>query len=252
MIHTHPEPIPPLIADAVKKMKKQGLLSKDFVPRRVDAKPEPTPEEEEKMVSQILNREELFRFAYVPFVIAALVWDYLDTILYYAAYLRIQPVKQVCRLMKQLKIEYDRIRAPFVDMEHQNSEQENMLVFEEGVKEIMSLYLVNLKCDLASEYPELEQDYRDYLLAIYECKITLDALLRYTRKQEEIVAKRVGYKIDHILPKELYRVAALLPIYIGDKPISPRFQKQQETYISTFATQMALIGFNDIPDNKER
>lgn len=252
MIYHNAEPIPPLIADAVEKMKKKGLLPKDFLPRKVDTKPEPTPEEEEKRVSQILNREELFRFAYVPFVIAALVWDYLDTILYYAAYLRIQYVKRLGRVMKQLKIDYDRIRAPFVDMEHQNSEQENMLVFEDGVKEIMNLYIVNIKCDLASEYPELEQDYRDFLLAVYQCKITLDALLRYTAKQEEIVAKRVGHKIGHILPTELYRVAAMLPLYVGDKPISPQFQKQQQTYVSTFATQMALIGFNNIPDNNER
>lgn len=44
-------------------------------------------ESEEEKLSKILDQDTLFRFAYIPFVIANLAWDYADTIILMASQL---------------------------------------------------------------------------------------------------------------------------------------------------------------------
>lgn len=205
-----------------------------------------TPVQEDEQIekiklSKILDRDSLFRFAYVPFVIARLVWDYTDTLLDLSALMKLRETRPLCRAIRELRRDYDRFRARYIDEAHKESEEENMLVFEDGVSDITKLLLTNIRIDLKSEYPDLRPEFVDFLVAVYQCEITLLSLLRYTEKQTEKVERLVGHKIGKILPSELRRLSILVPQFVGDKPISDRFRKQKQTYVETFATQMALI-----------
>lgn len=212
--------------------------------RRMAIAEQQREERETLKLSKILDQDTLFRFAYVPFVIAELVWDYADTILTLSAMMR-NGAKKLCRAVKELRRDYDRERTPYIDEAHRDSEVENMYVFEDGVKDIYSQMLVNLRCDLKSEYPSLDNDNVDFLTAVYQCNITLQSLLLYTRKQTEKIERIVGHRIGNILPKQMYKLARLIPEFVDNKPASDRFRKLKKQYEQTFATQIALIELSD-------
>lgn len=205
-------------------------------------------EEAEKLkLSKILDRDTLFRFAYVPFVIAELAWDYADTVLTLSAMMK-TGAKKLCRAVRELRREYERERARFIDQAHKDSEVENMYVFEDGVKDIYTQMLVNVRCDLNSEYPSLDKDSVDLLTAVYQCDITLQSLILYTQQQTSKIERIVGHRIGKILPAQVYQLARLMPEFVGDKPASERFNKLKKQYEKTFATQIALIELNDTLD----
>lgn len=53
----------------------------DNLERQEKERAERRERELRERIETMFNREELFRFAYVPFVIAELVWDYADTVI---------------------------------------------------------------------------------------------------------------------------------------------------------------------------
>ena len=207
-------------------------------------------QQKELKLFEVLDSETSMRFAYVPFVVAQLAWDYADTIVDVASMLKLHPTKKLCRAVRELKRQYDRVRDGFTNHAHTNSEIENMYVFEEGVSDLFSLYLKNIESDLKSEYPNLEEDYRNYLLAIYQCHIVLQSIYRYCEMMKEKVEKIVGHQIGDVLPKELRRLDILVMAFVGDKPISAKFDAQQKTYAQCLANRMTLVELVD-KDNPE-
>lgn len=203
-------------------------------------------------IDKMFNREELFRFAYVPFVIAELVWDYADTVIIMSQNLGNPATRRLSRAIRNARTDYDRLRHQYIDEEHREREIENGYVFEEATKRITAQMMLNVRIDINSEYPALNDKSRDLLLAVYQCHITSRALLRYLDRQSERIAKRVGHSIGKMLPPAYYIMDKLIPEFIGDKPASAHFRKLMNDYIDTFATQMALVELNDITDNQQQ
>lgn len=201
--------------------------------------------QKEQKLSEILDTETLMRFAYVPFVVAQLAWDYADTIIDIATLLRLHPTKKLCRAIRELKRRYDNVRDEYTNYAHRSSEIDNMYVFEDGVSDLFSLYLKNIEFDLKIEYPDLDKEYRGYLLAIYQCHIVLQSIYRYAEMQKAKIEKIVGHTIGDVLPTELRRLDILVMAFVGDKPVSPKFASQQKTYAQCLANRMTLIELND-------
>lgn len=199
-------------------------------------------------IETMFNREELFRFAYVPFVIAELVWDYADTVIIMAQRLNSPACRRLSRAIRNARAEYNHLRHRYIDAESREREIENGYVFEEGTKRITAQMMLNVRLDIDREYPVLNEESRDLLLAVYQCHITSRALLRYLDRQSAQVSKRVGLPIGKMLPPSYYVMDKLIPEYIGDKPASVRFRKLMNDYINTFATQIALVELNDVPE----
>lgn len=208
-----------------------------------------------RLVEQMFDREELFRFAYVPFVIAELVWDYADTVIIMSRHLNNPATRKLSRAIRDARRDYDSLRRQHIDAEHRERELENGYIFEDAVNDITSQLLLNVRLDIKSEYPQLNDESRDLLLAVYQCHILSRALLKYIDKQLRAASKRIGNTVGDILPSSYYIMDKLIPEYIGDKPASERFKKLMGQYIDTLATQIALIGLNDASlddnDNQE-
>lgn len=233
---------------AIAQARRKGRIPVESAPPpRPVPMPEVRPREKSDAaeILRTLDRTQLFRFAYVPFSIAQLVWDYVGTINDLAALMRIRETRPLARTVVALRREYDRIRAPYVDEQHQRSEVDNMYVFEDAVKSITDLYLINLRSDLEREYPLLDKEYVDYLTAVYQALILYDALMEYTDRQRLKVERMLGRGIGNLMPGPFYRLRGLIGEYIGDKPISDAFKARQRDYVITLATQMALIELDD-------
>lgn len=207
--------------------------------------------QKEQKLSEILDTDTLMRFAYIPFVVAQLAWDYADTIIDIATLLRLHPTKKLCRAIRELKRRYDNVRNVYTNYAHRSSETDNMYIFEDGVSDLFSLYLKNIEFDLKIEYPELDGEHRSFLLAVYQCHIVLLCIYRYAEMQKDKIEKIVGHKIGDVLPKELRRLDILVMAFVGDKPISDKFDAQQKTYAQCLANRMALIELNDVDKEKE-
>ncbi|MCM1438989.1 MAG: hypothetical protein NC131_07230 [Roseburia sp.] len=202
-------------------------------------------------IARILTREELFRFSYVPFVIAELAWDYADTVLYCAQQLGNPITRKLSRAIRNARNEYDRLRRQFIDSDNREREIENGYVFEECTKHITSQLLTNIQCDIRSAYPELNDESRDLLIATYQCHITSAALLKYIERQRRMIERRLKRRVGDILPPSYYTMHRLIPEFIGDKPATEKFRKLMQQYIDTFATQIGLVELNNTePENE--
>lgn len=217
--------------------------------KRENAKKEEVDKEE---LAKKLGEDNLFRFGYVPFVISELAWDYADTVIDLAIIMKLNKVKPLCRAIKALRTDYLRLHNAHVDKEHYESEKDNMIVFEEGVKQVFDLYIVNLKCDLASEHPELSSERIAFLTAIYQCWIVVKSLLLYASRQADKVAKIVGHPIGNIIPWQVRKLGGLIIEFAKDSPVSKRFDQLQKTYIETLATQIALVELTPIKEETNR
>ncbi|MCM1219671.1 MAG: hypothetical protein NC548_34760 [Lachnospiraceae bacterium] len=206
--------------------------------------------QQEKKLSEILDSETLMRFAYVPFVVAQLAWDYADTILDTASMYRLHETKKLCRAVKELKKRYDIVRDEFTNTTHRESEIDNMYVFEDGVADLFNLYLKNIEFDLKAEYPQLEEKFHYFLKAVYQCHIVLQAIYRYASMWKVKVEKIVGHSIGDVLPQELRKLDILVMAFVGDKPVSQKFDEQQKTYAQCIANRMALIELNETKEDE--
>lgn len=240
-------PLPPNNGNDTDAIREFKMLVKEMQKRDEELRRQ-HEESEKRHLERLIGKETLFRFAYVPFVICKLVWDYAETLLDMAAWKKISATKPLCRQIRELRLEYDRIRAPFVDNEHQASEEDNMYAYEDGVNDIVRQMLLNIHIYLRSEYPDLQEDWIQFLGAVYQCDITLKALLLYSDRQANHVAKLIGRHVGHILPEPIYKLNLLVLQFVGDKPISSKFDGLKKQYIQTLAAQMALIELNDISD----
>nr|DAL02839.1 MAG TPA: Histone H1-like protein Hc1 [Caudoviricetes sp.] len=194
---------------------------------------------------RMFNREETFRFAYVPFVIAELAWDYADTVIDMAYRVHNPATRRLSRAIRNARAEYNSLRHKYIDAESREREIKNGYVFEDATQHITSQLMADIRCDIQSEYPDLNDESRDLLLAVYQCHITSRALLLYLDRQTAQIEKRVGHRIGKMLPPSYYVMDKLIPEYIGDKPASDHFKQLMKQYINKFTAQIESVELND-------
>lgn len=254
MFHSYIQPVAPISDSLLEDIKKHlpSSMKKEVEKRQAElkAKEDERERQNEQKLSEMIDSDTFMRFGYVPFVVANLAWDYADTIVCMAQLLKLQETKKLSRAIRQLKADYDRLRAPYIDSAHRNSEENNMYVFEDGVKDLFNLYLVNIECDIKSAYPELQSEYIILLKAVYQCHIVLQCIYEYVRIMTIKVEKIVGHKIGDILPGELRRLDPLVIAFAGDKPISKEFEKQQSTYAKSLSNRLSRIELVETPETE--
>lgn len=207
-----------------------------------------TTQTREQGIAQIkstLTQDELLRFGYVPFVIARLVWDYTDTIKDICIQMRLTETKRLSRAIRQLKLDYDRRRMPYIDREHEDSEERNMIVFEDAIAEHTRLFFINLRARVEMEYPDLKEDYRQLIYAVYQCRAMHRACMTYAERQRKRIGEKLGWELGSMLPPQLKALEPLIIAFAGDKRLSAEWDKIETQFVNTFATQIGLIELTD-------
>lgn len=234
-------PMPPLLAITLGQAARKGLLPRGFTA------PEPAPEDPDPLrLSQVLDRETLFRVAYVPFVIAELAWDYADTVILLAADLRLYKARPLARKIRALRLEYDRWRAPLIDGAHHRSELDNMTVYEDGVADTAALFVTALRADLRAQYPDLDPEHINLLVAVYQCTTLLRGLFTYAERLRDKLTRILRRRIADILPSHIRALETLVAAYVGDKPVSPAFRPALDRFADTFAAKMGSVDLNGL------
>ncbi len=194
------------------------------------------------LLREVLSQDAIFSITYVPFVIAEIVWDYIDTIIDQAAIMKISATRKLCHPIRQLRRSYDRRRYTKIDERWRRSETNNMILFQETLSDYFDNSYKAYRYGLKVTYPTLEENSLMLVSTVYVCLTILRALVRYTRAHEAIISKIVGYKIAPILPEELRQIEPLVRAFIGDKPLP----KNYDSVIEKFETEL----FEYINDTK--
>lgn len=199
--------------------------------------------------ADLFTRAELFRIAYVPFVIGELVWDYAQTCIDLAAQQGIHATKPLARAIHKLRLDYDRARYSVISEGNRAHETYNAEAFEAHVSDITEKFVATLQCEINSLYPDLTSDARWMVVCAYQAIVLGKALQAFHDKQLAHVERRIKeeYGIDvpisQMLPSQFGKMLSLLPLFYGDKRVSPRFPLKD--YIATYANQIALIELNE-------
>lgn len=202
--------------------------------------------QEQKPLSEVLDEITMFRYGYVPFIIAELAWDYADTVIDMAIMCNNTGTKKLSRAIRGLRKEYERYCSLIVSSDDHENGENNMYEFETGISKIFSLYVTNVKCDLLAEYSNVEENTIHLLVAVYECLIIVKSLLRYSAIWTEKAHAMAGYPVNDVMPGSVHELASRIVEFAGDMPVSDKFKEIQETYVKTIVTQIGLIELNII------
>lgn len=234
-------PMPPMLALTLRQARDKGLLPEGYEPL-ASAPEDPDP----LRLSEKLDKETLFRVAYVPFVIAELAWDYADTVISVSAHLRLYEARSLARKIRLLRVDYDRWRSTIIDEAHHRSELDNMLVFEDCVEDTMALFVATLRADLRARYPKLLPEHLNLLVAVYQCLTLLRGLFIYAERVRAKIAGILHKRIADILPDHIRTLAPLVEAYLGDKSVSPSFRPALRQYAETFAAKMGSVDLSEL------
>lgn len=197
-----------------------------------------------------IDRETLFLFAYVPFVIAEVAWDYADSCLNMAVLLRQRELKPLCRAIKELRRDYDRIRQRTIDRQHREIENEQMIMFQEDYKEFFSKLHLNIDLQVNKEHPGLCTDSRMLISAAYSCAVVLRSLFKYAGIMEKRIADILGITaIGSIIVKELRQLATLILHFAGKDSIgnNNRFPDSLNVFVDTLTNYMLQSEMIELP-----
>lgn len=214
----------------------------------------PTPKEqhkftEEEIITKI-DRETLFLLAYVPFVIGEVAWDYADSCLDMAKLLRLQAIKKLCRRIRELRDGYNFIRFQHIDRLHRETEQDNMILFQENYKDFFNKLHINIKGQVSIEHPGLNADSHLLITAAYSCAVVLRSLFKYMATMEKRVADLLGIKaMGSLVIKEIRELEKIILQFAGEDSIgnNNQFPDFLNPFVDTLCNYMLQSEMVELP-----
>lgn len=158
---------------------------------------------------------DLGHMAVKIYLIGALVWDYTDTILDISAQMRIGATKKISRAIRELRQDYDRVRARNLDSKYVEREWELAELFESINKDHFTKLYNALQNEIRHD-TNLDKDYEILVGAVQIAMTVLDALKLYAAQCDQFIHKYYPAAPHSILPDHFRRLSILLPEYAGD------------------------------------
>lgn len=160
-------------------------------------------------------QDELLHRSVCLYLIGALVWDYTDTVLKLVAQMRVDSLKRLSRSVRELRLDYDRVRSQDLDTAYIRREWELAEMFEDVNKDtfdsLCNGLLIEIRRDTA-----LDDDNVILVEAVQIAMTMLDALRLYADRCDRFIRRYYPTASHSILPDHFRRLAILLPEYAGD------------------------------------
>lgn len=205
-------------------------------------------------IAKGLSREEIYRVAYLPFVVAEVMWDYADTLCNIGAILRHEQSDKDCRSMKllsravrTLRREYEQGRAAYIDAVQREVETTHMIEFQEGLRSYFTSLRASIENDIHRRYGEIRRSNLILLLAVYEAIVVYRALLKYADWADRLIEKKCGRARHSIIPDEITRLGSLLPQYAGDC-VLPTNTPEMNLWRDTLCNKIHAIELEGLSD----
>lgn len=190
-------------------------------------------------INSKLDRDRLFLFAGLPFIVAELVWDYADSIINTAP--EDSGKKLLSRQIRNLRTEFDRERFSVIGGNLRESEQEDMLKIEEMMADYNFQMTVNFPLEIRTANPGIDEDSVTHLLAVYQCQVYYEGLCRYNRRCAAKIGREARLPISDIMPESFHAMGKIIPKYCQGTEQTKKLREYITKYSDILATQMALV-----------
>lgn len=226
--------------------REQMLLRQQSICSRYGLVPDIQPlavQSHPRNLSDEIDEDLLFRFGYVPFVIAEVAWDYIDTIFDLTYILNIKETRKVSRTLKELRSDYLSLRRSVYHGADQH-EEDNMILFQEELKEEFSEMYRYCCFAIINDYPDINEEYKMLIACVYVCRMVFLALFQYHSDMKAEVEKKVRHTVGNILPKHLRQMNDLVILYVGDTPLKHEFTDERKRMVNNLVKYIHQIQLN--------
>lgn len=149
------------------------------------------------------------------YIVGALAWDYTDSVLNIAAQMRIPQTKRLCRTIRSLRCNYDKMRALSLDREHMRCEWNLAEMFEGICKSHFQKLCLGLRNEIRRD-TELNPQYVMLVEAVQMAMTLIDTLRLYAAECDSFIRNYYPTAPHSILPDHFKSLATLLPEFAGD------------------------------------
>lgn len=180
----------------------------------------PTKQELEEM----LDTDTTFRWLHIPFVMAELVWDRLDTINNVCRLIHLEHGRKLNRQINEIHRDFNSKKRCLIEGDCHNAQVEHgEAMIDEMEKDIASYYQLIYKA-VGEKFPELNNDERMFVSAIHEARMLYAAIKVYNEKFRNILKRDFGLTTKDIMPADFWKLDAIviqfmpkqtLPLYTG-------------------------------------
>ncbi len=180
--------------------------------------PRPTPAlilERRRPTLDDVPQDELLHRSICLYLVGALVWDYTDTVLKLAGQMKISKTRRLSRAVRELRLDYDRVRAQDLDRDYIRREWELAEMFEDVNKDTFDSLCNGLLTEIRRD-TALDDDNAILVEAVQIAMTMLDALRLYADQCDRFIRRHYPEASHSILPDHFRRLAILLPEYAGD------------------------------------
>lgn len=179
--------------------------------------PEPDPKD--------IPADLALRMAIKLHLLAALAWDYADTVINWAGKaMNQQETKQLSRQIRQLRSDHDRLRSRTVDDETVHKEFGLAMLFENICADHLSKLRFGLCNELRKTFPDLSEKSFTLLMAVQELLTLTDAMKLYA-DECDVTIRTYGMYQHSILCDQLAQLARLAPGFAGDRYFHPEARR---------------------------
>lgn len=175
----------------------------------------------------------VFRLGYVPFVVAEVVWDYIDSFVNAAAAGHRQEIKRTCRVLRSLRRDYQKYRSQWMNKQYLEGEEHNMLVFEDEARSVFNGYFLSMPNGICPDVRKaLDQEDIYLLQAAHGCILTMIALERFVDKVCSEAEAACGEPWPNPIPTQTLMAVKAVMGCVGYIPFFKSFRKTKEMAIA--------------------
>lgn len=149
------------------------------------------------------------------YLVGALAWDYTETILDQVVQMRLQATKKLSRTIRELRRDYDSVRAQDLDAHYIRREWELAETFESLVSDKLRRLHHGIVNETRHNH-NLNRDYELLVESVQTAMTVLDALILYAGESDAFIHRYYPEAPHSILPDHFRVLAKLLPEFAGD------------------------------------
>lgn len=201
-------------------------------------------------IKQRIDKETLFLFAFVPFVVAEIAWDFADTCIDLSIIMKLRETKRLCRRIRELRRDYDRKRQQSIDAAHRQIETDNMIAFQEDYKEFFKKLSLQIRQAVNNDNPGLGTESHMLICSAYSCAVVLRSLFKYTDIMGKRIAALLGIKaIGSIIVREVRELEAIILQFAGEDSINNdnKFPPCLNTFVDTLVNYLMESEMIELP-----
>ncbi len=163
-----------------------------------------------------LDDGTFFRYVYMPMLLVEIIWDYADSVINLAAQMRIQSVKRLSYVIRELCGQYQYKRSKHISFEQRAKQRANMEAFQDSIGPEIDKVFSSLKRTLTDKRPHLNGDWIYFLSTVYLASILISTFKAYARYSVVKLREKYDKTPGTLIPIEIWELGKLIPEYLGD------------------------------------